>query len=259
MKHSRKMYLVPEEVMSLIQQRNQIQTSPYVKSLGSLNQQMENTLSNSADISDEAKATLYDQTLQRYLDIQGQREKHVPIVKIQGMTPTSINDVSVSPTQLTNQPNQSQQPQRDVSDSEILESIPKKFKQQAKGLLNWVKKSPDVISWDKKGTVIVDGKPLQGSSISDLVSDQLRKRKGFEPQGREQFTETLAKLNTPEDFIRNEDRRKLMALYKSGDQQPPVIPQELSETPSKPRKALKRGNAKQAKSNTRRGLEWVSY
>jgi len=46
-----------------------------------------------------------------------------------------------------------------------------------------MKKSPDVISWDKKGAVTVEGKSLEGSSISDLVSDQLRKRKGFQPQG----------------------------------------------------------------------------
>ena len=38
------MYLVPEEVMTLIRQQNDIQTSPLVKSMSSLSQKMSNTL-----------------------------------------------------------------------------------------------------------------------------------------------------------------------------------------------------------------------
>jgi hypothetical protein len=79
--------------------------------------------------------------------------------KIQGSTSTPINDTSVLSTDLTSQPNPSQQPRQDISDSEILDTVPKQFKNQAWGILNWVRKSPDVISWDNKGTVAVDGKP----------------------------------------------------------------------------------------------------
>jgi len=257
MKHSRKMYLIPEEVMSLIQ-RNQIQTSPYVRPLTQLNQQMNDTLSNK-ETPDEIKANLYDQTLQQFLNIQEQREKHVPVVKIQG-----TNTLPITSTQLTSQLTPSvPQPQQNIPDAEILGTVPKKFKQQAQGLLNWVKKSPDVISWDEKGAVSVDGKPLEGSSISDLVNDLLRKRKGFQPQGRDQFAESLAKLNTPEDFIRNEDRRRLMALYKSGVETPTtqyITPQgEEKQLPKNPRKALKRGNVNQANTKARKGLNWISY
>jgi hypothetical protein len=76
------MFLIPEEVMHIIQQRNDIQTSPLVKSMSSLNQQMSNTLAD-PNLPAELKIKNHDQLLNRYLNLQEQRESHVPTVKIQ--------------------------------------------------------------------------------------------------------------------------------------------------------------------------------
>jgi hypothetical protein len=143
------MYLVPEEVMNVIQQRNNIQTSPYVKSLSSLNQQMNETLSNNNNIPDETKIKNYDQMLQRFLNIQEQRENHIPTVKIQ--TDKLSNSTSTAAAGGVLEPSESaasMEQQQRVSDSEILGTIPKKFRGQAEGLLKWVKKSPQIIDWN---------------------------------------------------------------------------------------------------------------
>ncbi|KAK3720534.1 hypothetical protein QZH41_001987 [Actinostola sp. cb2023] len=150
--------------------------------------------------------------------------------------------------------------------SEILTTVPKKFRSQAEGLLRWVKKTPEAVKWDDRGVVSLDGTPIQGSSISDLVNDVLRTRRGFSPAGRDDFTRVLAKLNTPEDFIRNEGRRKLMALHKIDESLPPSTPSLPTlhpSPPSRPRKrpispALQKRGLKGPPPG-KRGLDWISY
>lgn len=265
MKHSRKMYLVPEEVLHLIQQRNDIQTSPLVKTMSSLNQQINNTLQD-PNLPAEIKIKNHDQLLHRYLNLQEQRESHVPTVRVQstGIVPQG----SQPPPPPQEQPTQEAQP---VSESEILKTIPKKFKNQAEGLLRWISKSPEAVTWDERGEVSLDGKTIRGSSISDLIGDLVRTRRGFFPTGRDKFTQVLAKLNTPEDFVRNENRRQLMASFKAGERLPPPTPlpatlpsPTLQPTPpSRPRKrpispALQKRGLK-VPPQGRKTLKWIDY
>ena len=213
------MYLVPEEVMTLIRQQNDIQTSPLVKSMSSLSQQMSNTLSDPNQPA-EIKIKNHDQLLHRYLNLQEQREHYIPTVKLQ--TAEAIPAPQV--TQPLPQGSQQQGQPQSLSESEILETVPKTFRNQAGNLLRWIKKTPESVRWDEKGQVSLEGQTVKGSSISDLINDTIRKRKGFQPPGRDAFTEVLAKLNTPEDFIRNDNRRRLMNLFKTGGRLPPTTP-----------------------------------
>lgn len=219
MKHSRKMYLIPEEFMTLIQDKTKIQTSPVIKSMSHLNQQM-NTTVDSTDLPPETKIRNHDQLLQRYLNLQQQQEAFVPTVKIQSSGSEST-------------PQEPQPQSQPVSDKDILDTIPKKYKTQAEGLMRWMRKTPGAVEWDDKGVVTLEGKSIQGSSISDLLNDTIRARKGFTPKGRNSFTQTLAKLNTPEDFVRNDNRRKLMTLIKAGGRLPPSTP-DIGETGRQP-------------------------
>lgn len=261
MKHSRKMFLVPEEVMHIIQQRNDIQTSPLVRSMSSLNQQMNNTLTDS-NLPAEIKIKNHDQLLHRYLNLQEQRETQVPTVKV----------YSTTTPQEPQPPTQEQQPQESqtqpVSESEILRAVPKTFRGQAEGLLRWIKKTPEAVRWDEKGQVSIEGKSVKGSSISDLISDHVRSRKGFSPKGRDEFTHVLAKLNTPEDFVRNENRRRMLASFKAGGRLLPSTPRTESPSirptpPSRPRKrpispALQKRGL-QVPARGKKTLEWMDY
>lgn len=99
-----------------------------------------------------------------------------------------------------------------ISEADILQAVPRTYKIQARGLLTWLTRNPQELSWDHKGEVTIGEVPLPGSSIADLVNDSLRSRKGFKPLAREAFTlaKTLAKINTPEGFVRNDEIRKQM-------------------------------------------------
>ena len=208
-------------------------------------------------MSDDIKLKNHEQLFQRFLNLQEQRENAVPTVKLQ------------SPQQ-PQEPQEPQEPQttESVSDSDILTSVPKKFKSQAEGLLQWMKRSPNIVQWDNKGEVSLEGKPIQGSSITDLVNDVLRTRKGFSPTGKDDFTKVLAKLNTPEDFIRNEERRRVLSSYKRGTRLLPSTPIDVNPTsmfptpPTRPRKrpifpALQRGELK-VPPQGKKTLNWVS-
>ena len=262
MKYTRKMLLVPEEVMNLIHQKVDLQTSPLVKSMSALNQQMSQTLAD-PNVPDDIKLKTHEQQFHRFLNLQEQRKSYVPTVKIHSATETS----STQGTQQQQQPQESQ-PQQDqpqpISDGEILGTVPKKFRSQAEGLLQWIKKSPEAIQWDSKGVVSLGGKPIRGSSITDLVNDVLRTRRTFSPTGRDDFTRALAHLNTPEDFIRNEDRRRLMSLYKTGNQRTPSTPMGDHLTPTPPPRPRKRPispslQKRRLKVPSKRGLDWISY
>ena len=60
------MILVPENILELLQQRQQILTPPVTLTLKNLDSEMSDILS-SKQLDDEAKATLYGQVLQRYI------------------------------------------------------------------------------------------------------------------------------------------------------------------------------------------------
>ena len=79
---------------------------------------------------------------------------------------------------------------------------------RATAILNRLKERPDVITWDKTGEVKLEGENIPQSSISDLIPDNLRARKNFNPTGSKEFFRILSKINMPKDLVRNEERWK---------------------------------------------------
>ena len=160
------MYLVPEEVMTLIRQQYDIQTSPLVKSMSSLSQQMSNTLSDPNQPA-EIKIKNHDQLLHRYLNLQEQRESYVPTVKLQTAEAIAPPQVTQPPPQGSHQQGQPQS----LSESEILETVPKTFRSQAENLLRWIKKTPEAVRWDDMGQVLWRAKPskVRVSLISSTI------------------------------------------------------------------------------------------
>ena len=79
---------------------------------------------------------------------------------------------------------------------------------RAAALLSRLKAKPDVVMWDKTGQVKIEGETIPGSNISDLISDDMRSRKDFDPTGAKEFFQPLSKLNVPKDLARNQNRWK---------------------------------------------------
>ena len=88
----------------------------------------------------------------------------------------------------------------------IVRGIPKTMKTRAEALLEHLKQREDVITWDDKGQVLLNGVLIPKSNISDLISDAMRSRKHFNPVGVQEFYKVLNEINVPKDLVRNERR-----------------------------------------------------
>lgn len=88
-----------------------------------------------------------------------------------------------------------------VTDDEILNTVPAKFKTKAKKLLDFARGSGN-IDWNDKGVVTVNGKEIKGH-ITDLVNDAVRFRKTFSATGRKPFSQALRRAGLPHEFVGN--------------------------------------------------------
>ena len=59
-----------------------------------------------------------------------------------------------------------------------------------------------------------ENKAISGSHMVDLVNDMLRHHKGFKPVGWSVFARGLARMNVPENIVRNPQRQGVIREYK---------------------------------------------
>ena len=114
-------------------------------------------------------------------------------------------------------------------EADIMESVPPTMKSRAQQLVKKLKENKDLITWDDKGQMIYEGKPVVGSNVIDLVNDALRHRKNFNPHGWRLFAKVLSDVNVPEGIVRNENRLKTIRDFKTGtmhelEEEPPSRP-----------------------------------
>lgn len=85
-------------------------------------------------------------------------------------------------------------------------SLPKTIRTPAKNLLTVLQNSSIEIDPDTQ-EISISGEKLPGSNIQDLIGDLLRTRKTVQPpEHAENFLKTLAKINIPEEYIKNRNR-----------------------------------------------------
>ena len=75
---------------------------------------------------------------------------------------------------------------------------------------------------------------VPNSNIVDLVNDVMRKRKVFNPEHSNTFAKELAKINVPEDYLRNPDRIDSIRWYRRLQDSQAPEPSFVSETVEAP-------------------------
>ena len=181
MKHSKKMVLIPEEALERYEQRQRLKTSPLMGTTMHNDTQILDILQRT-DVTDDEKQKLFNTYFERYLELR--RQKETPVMK------------------------KEQRVEPQLSDADVVESIPITMRPRATALLSRLKAKPGVVTGDKTGQVKIEGETIPGSNISDLVSDAMRSRKDFNPTGSKEFFQALSKLNVPKDLVRNQNRWK---------------------------------------------------
>ena len=220
----KRMVLVPEGMLNTIQQYQQQQITPETKNLVRLDNQMETILQDKTQ-SDDDKAREFSQYLQRYLTMYDKvKTRSLPSSLEQAAMENTENEARAEAIATEDGTTRTEQ--------EIIDSVPVTFKSRAQNLLRKLKSHPDKISWDDHSQLVLDGTTVPGSNMVDLVNDVLRPRKNFSPKGYEAFVQGLAEINTPEDFIRNEARRKLLLEYRDNRMGRSPMARREEETPA---------------------------
>ena len=147
---------------------------------------------------EDTKASMYAQQLQRVNQLKNQvfRPESSPVQMVTDteQTMTSESD-SLTPSQ-----------QLSATDKQIIDSVPKTMRNRAKLLIQKLKDHSDVISLNDNGQLVLEGSIIPNSNVVDLVNDVMRKRKGFNPEHSITFAKALAKINVPEDNVKNPNR-----------------------------------------------------
>ncbi|KAI8480633.1 hypothetical protein Bbelb_416450 [Branchiostoma belcheri] len=250
------MALVPQELLSTIQAKQQEDMTPLVKSALSMDDQMRDVMSRQ-DLGDDEKATLYQQLLQRYLTYRDKRRAEPVSVRLvtsnstPAATVTATNNVAKDEGSTTSPSTASA---TGKEDNAILEAFPKNMKARAQQLLNVIKhKGGDILDYNQHGEILYDKQVVPGSQISDLLRDVIQRRQNFNPIGWRAFSRGLARINTPEAAIRHPTRLAVIKKHKaraalgdtlsSGEEEDDIVP-----TPRPPqRHGPKRISASKAK------------
>ena len=140
------MILVPENTLERLQQRQQILTPPVTQALKNLDSEMSDILSNKQQ-DDEAKATLYNQVLLRYLTYYDQRKGQPLHVKL--TTPKPVE--TLKPEDSSEETSKESTMEAEIIltsavEQEVIKSVPKLYKTGARQLLDKIKENSDVLN-----------------------------------------------------------------------------------------------------------------
>lgn len=125
----------------------------------------------------------------------------------------------------------------------IIGGIPKQFKAKARALLEYIGRS-NILGWNKRGELLLEGKPCPGTHIADLIRHTMRSYKNFNPTGLNEFYSSLKLINVPLGLIGNSE------VWADVDAQ--------QLTPSAPPGVLDQSNSVVKKQLSTVGSRWVS-
>lgn len=201
MERAKKMVLLPVEQVERLQrlstpsqvnststennENHNLQTSQTVgDNLSRLDNEMKKVLDSNHFSTDHDRLKHYIKLLQRYLFFRGEKSKVSNIATI----------------------NENYKEESDLSDdNKIISTVPTIYKRKTQQLLEYLKNYKERISWDREGTVTIDGEKVYGSNIVDLINLAARHRKTFNPVGGKVFVTFLKSIKIPQEYIGNRE------------------------------------------------------
>ena len=85
---------------------------------------------------------------------------------------------------------------------ESVSLLPVKAQNNAKKLMKYLRDRSNV-TWKRGGEVSIDGVPLRGANITDLVSDVVHGTKLYSSSNLKPFLNAMVKANIPETLVKN--------------------------------------------------------
>ena len=177
MESTKKMALIPHQLVSSLLAQQHL--NPNLAELSKLDQEMKLVLDDK-NTSPDLKYKQYSQVLHKYMNLRDEQLRPVPISikQITTTAPQKLPDI-------------------------LLDSVPKTNRNKARILLQHVENTPR-ITWNDQLELIVDGKKVDGSNLTDLIHDFSRARTKVAPAiGWHEFANALRETNIPREAIGN--------------------------------------------------------
>jgi hypothetical protein len=238
---TKKMVLVPHELLSNLrasQMRSNRHEEGVVERLEDLDTEMSSVL-NSKDPVD-VKFKLYQQALQRYLNLKDELRKPVYLQidaepTAAGVDAVKKNNVTagadVPPVTVASSETQTRLPL-----DTLLDRIPHSYRNQAHKLVRHLEKT-DAVDWNAAGELVVGGQRVLDSDIREIVKELSRKRTkvaAAPPIGIDVFVGELMKTNVPPDAILNQRLWKNYATAAAVVAPLRALVRSTTSTPSTP-------------------------
>jgi len=180
MKHAKKMRFISDEEYQKLLNKSEV-----ANDLES--DEVSDSSSEYANLGDDQKWKLYQQTLHRMLDISELLSKKAIKVKFDNLAPDLTTPESKPDKELI---------------SPILAMFPRNQQEKASLIKQFLDKSRQ-IKWDENyGEVFINGNLIEGSHIANLISHMI-KPINPKPVGLDIFIKSLSKLNIPSTLIGN--------------------------------------------------------
>ena len=227
MENARKVALVPQHLLSTLLSQQQL--NPATQQLAGLDQDMQSILSRT-DIPADVKHKQYSQLFHRFANLK-ERELEKPYT------------MTIKEKELPFNP------------SDVIGGLPRQYRNKGHILLQHLKKNPH-IEWDERGQLIIDGRTVEHSNVTDLVHEFVRPLRNTPPSaGWRQFAQALHEANVPQEAIVNTTRYNA-ALGQEQIHTPNIQlwahSQRTGERSSHPEKAQSRETPKTSKDHTSR-------
>ena len=102
-------------------------------------------------------------------------------------------------------------------ENSLIKSLPKSNQVTAELILNHLKNFPKIIKWNEFGELIYKDETIRESNLTDLISNVLSQKKSTAPPLLHEtiFLKALSETNTPETWIKNKSKKKILQSYKS--------------------------------------------
>jgi len=194
MQHTTKMVMVPHDAYSSLMAQQKQLYSPVVNQLANMDQDLQSIISNPG-LSSDAKYHQYMQVFGRFQQLKNQQFQHPPSTPATRVVSTDVQTTDDIP--IIHLP---------IEERRLIETLPKPVRRKGKLLLDHLKDHHKSFQWLQSGELVVDGKPIKGSNITDLVHHITRNRPtAAPPKGIEEFSEILENTNVPKEALSTSD------------------------------------------------------
>jgi hypothetical protein len=186
MQHATKMVMVPQDTYSSLMSQQKQLYSPVVQQMSNLDQELQAILSN-PNLPTDLKYNQYKNVFNRYQQLRQQQFQ--PTTKV--VASTDIQTGEDLPTYVL-----------PLEERQLIDSLPKTVRRKGKILLDHLKERKNNFSWLSSGELVVDGQPIEGSNITDLVHHVTRRRPTVKPPiGADAFADLLNRTNVPKEAL----------------------------------------------------------